>query len=164
MIKRASIAAPLWFCLAGALTGQAAASTDCSAITESASRQALDRLVVAGDDGAAACLSGSLRSLDGGELEDALVALGRYGENKPEKLLLLAHRGILAKASLASAVSKLPSSLSDDLEAQAATLEARRSLFASVVQSNLLVERQLVLRSLASAISDIRSATSAVRF
>jgi hypothetical protein len=120
----------------------------------------MDRLVETGDDQAASCLARSLNSLHGGELEDALMALGWYGESKPMEMLLLAHRGVLPQTSLASAVTMLPTSLSDDFGAQAAALEARRSLFAKVAQPKLFAKRQLALRSLASAISDIRSAGS----
>lgn len=118
----------------------------------------MDRLVERGDDQAASCLARRLHSLDGGELEDALVALGRYGESKPRELLLLAHRGVLAQASLADAVTMLPNSLSDDFGAQAAALKARSALFKKVAQPKLFTERRLVLRSLASAISAVRSA------
>ena len=160
MNKRALIAVPLWLCLAGAFARPATATVGCPALTDSAASQALDRRVEEGDHGAAACLARSLHSLDGGELEDALVALGRYGENNPVELLLLAHRGIMAKASMASAVTMLPGSLSDNLEAQAAALEARRSRFTKIGRSDLSAERQIALRSLASAIEEVRSVGS----
>ena len=71
-----------------------------------------------GDDRAAHCLALGLQSLDGGELEDALVAFGLYGDRKPIKLLALAHQGTLSRQSLTDAVQMLPLSLTDDMQGQ----------------------------------------------
>jgi hypothetical protein len=157
--KHALTAIPLWLCLT-ALAAPVALPANCPELKNSAASQALDRMTEEGDDHAASCLAGSLHSLDGGELEDALVALGRYGDSRPKELLLLTHGGILEKSSLASAVTMLPSSLSDNLQAQAAALEARRSRFRKVAHPKLLAERELVLQSLASAIIDMRAIKS----
>jgi hypothetical protein len=121
----------------------------------SAASQALDRRVEAGDRQAAFCLAIGLHSLNGGELEDALVALGRYGDQRPTELLQLTRQGALAKQSLADAVAMLSLSLADDLHAQAAVLKARRDRFRKIVQPSLTAERGLALRSIGAALSDI---------
>lgn len=85
--------------------------------------QGLERRAEAGHGQAAFCLAWDLHSLDGGELEDALVALGQYGDRHPVELLSLAHRRTLSKRSLADAVRMLPLSLSDDFQAQLTAME-----------------------------------------
>lgn len=145
-------------CVAGS-TGAAPASvkTDCPQLATSAATQALDRRVEAGDRQAAFCLAVGLHSLDGGELEDALVAFGRYGDHRPAELLELANRGALSKLSLADAVSMLPLSLTDDPQAQATAMKARRERFKKVIQPALTAERDLALRSIETALADIQT-------
>jgi hypothetical protein len=95
--------------------------------------------------------------LDGGELEDALVALGRYGDRRPAELLLLTHQGTLSRLSLARAVRMLSLSLSDDLPAQARAVKARRQRFREVALPALVAERDLALKSVDSALAEIRT-------
>jgi hypothetical protein len=95
--------------------------------------------------------------LDGGELEDALVALGRYGDHRPADLLELANGGALSKLSLADAVSMLPLSLSDDPHAQATAMKARREGFRKVVRPELRAGREVALRSIERAIREIQA-------
>lgn len=138
----------------------ASVPASCPPFENIASSQALDRRVAAGDSGAAFCLAAGLRSLDGGELEDALVALGRYGDRKPSQLLLLAHRGVLTRWSLARAVRMLPLSLTDDLERQVRVLKGRRDRLRKLAQPALRAERELALHSIESALREIRVHTA----
>jgi hypothetical protein len=100
-------------------------------------------------------LAAGLHSLDGGELEDALIALGQFGDQRPAELLRLAHRGLLSKASLADAVQMLPLSMADDLHAQTTALRIRREQFAAVALPTLVAERDLAVRSIESTLADI---------
>ena len=131
---------------------------DCPQLATSAMSQALDRRVEAGDRQAALCLTVGLDSLDGGELEDALVALGRFGDHRPAELLELANRGALSNVSLADAVSMLPLSLSlsDDAHAQARAMKARRDRFRNVVQPTLRAERKVAVHSIETALAEIQ--------
>jgi hypothetical protein len=137
----------------------ASVPTDCEQ-PSSTRGQAFDRQAGSGDSRAAQCLAVGLDSLDGGELEDALVALGRYGDHRPTKLLALAHQGTLSKPSLADAVRMLPLSLADNFGRQRRALEARRSRFRNVSQSTFSAERELALRSIDSALAELGRAPS----
>lgn len=99
-----------------------------------------------------------LRSLDGGELEDALIALGRYGDRKPVELLTLSHQGTLPMPSLADAVRMLPSSWSDNFVRQQLLLQARRNRFTNVSQWRLSAERKLAQRSIDAALVELARA------
>ena len=145
----------LWLA-ANALGAPASPTLSCPHRTTSAGSQALDWRVEAGDSRAAFCLATRLQSLDGGELEGALVALGQYGDQRPGELLLLARRGVLSRLSLADAVTMLPLSLTDDLPAQARAMKNRRDRFRRVAQPALFTERDLALRSIDSALAEIR--------
>jgi hypothetical protein len=114
----------------------------------------LGRRAASGDSRAAHCLAVGLRSLDGGELEDALVAFGRYGDLRPIKLLSLSHQGTLPLRSLADAVTMLPLSWSDDFSRQQLALRARRDRFSKVSQAGLSAERGLALRSIDAALAE----------
>jgi hypothetical protein len=133
----------------------ASARPRCPQLKNSASAQVLDRRVEAADGRAALCLAAGLHSLDGGELEDALIALGQFGDQRPAELLRLAHRGLLSKASLADAVQMLPLSMADDLHAQTTALRIRREQFAAVALPTLVAERDLAVRSIESTLADI---------
>jgi hypothetical protein len=114
----------------------------------------LGRLAESGDSRAARCLAVGLPSLDGGELEDALVALGRYGDLRPIRLLALSRQGILPMRSLADAVAMLPLSWSDDFGRQQLVLKARRTRFGRVSQPGFSAERELALRSIDAALAE----------
>lgn len=140
---------------ASAAAAPASVPTSCPQFTNNATSQALDRGAAAGDARAAFCLAVGLHSLDGGELEDALVALGQYGDRQPAELLQLAHRGTLSRQSLADAVTMLPLSLSDDLRVQERAMEVRRAQFKKVAEPALVAEQEFVLQSIGSALADI---------
>ena len=153
MKTAAFLIAPLAICLTSSAIAAASVAADCEQLS-SARSQALDRHAESGDSRAAHCLAIGLRSLDGGELEDALVALGRYGDHRPMELLTLAHRGTLSRRSLADAVRMLPSSMSDDFVRQHRTLKVRRDRFIRVSEPTLSAERKLALRSIDSALAE----------
>jgi hypothetical protein len=102
-------------------------------------------------------LSLLLPSLDGGELEDALVALGQYGDLRPVELLMLSHQGTLSRHSLAKAVGMLPLSLTDNMQGQLTAMNRRRDQYRRIAQPELTTERQLALQSIESALAEIRT-------
>ena len=144
---------PLWLASSASIQAE---SSKCSRLATEASRQGLDQRVEKGDPEAARCLALALRSLDGGELEDALVALGQFGDHRPADLLSMARQGTLSKRSLVDAVAMLPLSLSDNLPAQAAALKGRHDKYSKVVRASLTTEQELVLRSIDTALRDLR--------
>lgn len=138
-------------------------ASDCAPVSNSEQAQALDRRAESGQRRAAFCLAVGLRSLDGGELEDALVALGLYGDRHPADLLALTHRGVLSKRSLTDAVGMLPLSLADDPTAQLKAMEARRYRFRRVVALELASERRIAMQAGESALREIRAHLGADR-
>lgn len=138
----------------GSSVAAASVVTDCQQLSSEQS-QALDRAAGFGDTRAATCLALGLRSMGGGELEDALVALGRYGDHRPVSVLALTHRGTLSRRSLADAVSMLPLSFADDIGRQKQALESRRNRFRNVSQSQFSAERDLALRSVDAALAEL---------
>jgi len=128
----------------------------CPQLSNSAQAQTLDERVRSGDRHAASCLALRLRSLDGGELEDALVALGQFGDGRPVDLLGLALRGELSSRSLSDAVGMLSLSLTDEFPAQLAAMKARRARFRKVTSPELTSERRVALKSIESALAEIK--------
>ena len=156
-MRLAFLSTALPFCLAiSAAEAPASSAYKCPQVSSSARNQALHAQARKGERRAAYCLALHLRSLDGGELEDTLVALGQYGDRRPIGLLLLAYHGTLSRRSLADAVSMLPLSLSDDMKAQLTALEARRNRFRRVDEPKVVLERHLALRGINAAVAEIR--------
>ena len=155
MKKLPSLSVSLAVCLSTS-TAVASGLADCPQLASSAPSQSLDRRVEAGDRQAAFCLARSLDSLDGGELEDSLVALGQFGDRRPVELLSLAHRGTLSRHSLAEAVGALPLSLTDNMHGQLQALKLRQARYRRIAQPQLAGERRLVLQSIESALTEIR--------
>jgi hypothetical protein len=98
-----------------------------------------------------------LRSLDGGNLEDSLIALGQFSDHSMERLLIFAKKGQLSKQNLSDALTMLPLSLSDNPGAQLDSLKARRNRVMRVMRKDLFVQRALALRAIDDCVSEIRS-------
>ncbi|MEO6147963.1 MAG: hypothetical protein ABIT70_13175 [Sulfuriferula sp.] len=98
-----------------------------------------------------------LRSLDGGNLEDSLIALGQFSDHSMERLLIFAKKGQLSKQNLSDALTMLPLSLSDNPGAQLDSLKARRNRVMRVMRKDLFVQRALALRAIDDFGSEIRS-------
>ena len=158
MRKLAFISATLPMCVAVCVwSSPARSASKCPQLSSSARSQALDRRARAGNGLAASCLASHLHSLDGGELEDGLRALGQYGDRRPAGLLTLAHRGVLSMLSLADAVSMLPLSMSDDMDGQTVAMRARHDRYSRAGEPMLARERSTALRSIDSAVAKIRA-------
>jgi hypothetical protein len=121
--------------------------------------QQLTGSVEKGNQWASRYLSTNLRNMDGGNLEDSLIALGRFADHKMERLLILAHAGKLSKQELVESLTMLPLSLSDDLPAQLTALKARRALVMRVNQDDLADQKTAALKAIDDFISQINAAT-----
>jgi hypothetical protein len=110
-----------------------------------------------GNRWAAQYLAEHLRQLDGGNLEDALIALGQFSDHNMERLLLFANRGLLSKHELADALTMLPLSLSDNPQAQLDLLKARRNKVMHVIRKNLLGQKAQAVSAIDNFSSEIRS-------
>lgn len=110
-----------------------------------------------GNRWAAQYLAKHLRKLDGGNLEDSLIALGQFSDHNMERLLIFANKSQLSKHELTDALTMLPLSLSDNPQAQLASLKARRSSVMRVTRKELTEQRALALRAIDDFVSEIRS-------
>jgi len=143
--------------LAICVPASASAKPHCPQIPGYAQAEAWDERVRSGDPHAASCLALRLRVFDGAKLEDALVALGEFGDRRPVELLELAHRGELSRDSLSDAVRMLSLSLTDEFPAQLAAMKARRERFRRVTRPELASERRIALKSIDSALAEIKA-------
>lgn len=101
-------------------------------------------------------LAEHLKNLDGGNLEDALIALGEFSERDMARLLFFAHDGILSGPELDDALTMLPLSLSDNAVAQLRLLELRRQKVASITRKELSQQRVLALAAIDGSIREVR--------
>lgn len=98
-----------------------------------------------------------LKELDGGNLEDALIALGQFSHHDVQSLLMFANKGLLTKRELADALTMLPLSLSDDPRAQLSSLQARRGKLVKVNRADLQKQRAQALAAIDAFMSEIVS-------
>jgi hypothetical protein len=94
-----------------------------------------------------------LKQLGGGNLEDALIAIGQFGDHDMEQLLSFAKKGVLSKREFIDSLTMLPLSLGDDLGAQLRYLRTRKSKVMRVTRTDLTQQKAWAL----SAITDIES-------
>jgi hypothetical protein len=113
-----------------------------------------------GNRWAAQYLAKHLKQLDGGNLEDALIALGQFSDHDMERILLLSKNGLLSKRELTDALKMLPPSLSDNPHAQLELLSARRSKVMGVTRKDLSGQKTQALSAINGFASEIRSKNS----
>ena len=116
----------------------------------------LTESVAGGNQWAAKYLALHLRQIGGGNLEDALISLGQFGDRDMESLLMLRKNEILSRHSLEKAVVMVPSSLADELKSQLELLETRKSEVIAVSKEGLMNEK-------AEAIAAIDKVTALIR-
>lgn len=112
-------------------------------------------LVEKGDVWSSKYLTMHLNKLDGGNLEDGLIALGQFSDHHPAGLLELAKNGYLSDRYLSAALTMLPLSLSDDPAAQLKAMRDRRNRIAAVGENGLKDERLKGLKSIDAFIEEI---------
>jgi hypothetical protein len=113
--------------------------------------------VAKGDDGSARNLIGRLKDMDGGNLEDALVALGQFSDIHMDAFLAFAQQGLLSQRELTDALIMLPLSLGDDQSAQLSALQDRKHKVQHVTRTDLLEQRALALQAIDKAIDEVKA-------
>lgn len=122
--------------------------------------QRLQRAVKNGNPAAGKYLAVNLKHLDGGNLEDSLIALGQFSETRATSFLSFAEKGYITNQELEDAVTMLPLSLSDDENAQLAAMETRAKKIGEVTCDELKNQRALALDEIRKFMSEIRVAKS----
>jgi hypothetical protein len=117
----------------------------------------LMHLVEQGNDWSAQYLVEHLRALDGGNLEDSLIALGLFSDHHMERLLIFAKKGQLSKQELSDTLTMLPLSLSDNPAGQLDYLKARKNRVMRVTRKNLSEQKVQALSTIDNFESEIRS-------
>lgn len=124
------------------------------------SNEKLDKLlhfVEGGNRSAAEYLAGHLNTLDGGNLEDSLVALGQFSDHRMEALLDFAKDGRLSEHELREALTMLPLSLSDNPRAQLNVLKARRRCVTRVSRKDLAQVKDAALNAIDDFLAEIKA-------
>lgn len=117
----------------------------------------LNELVKSGNRWAAKYSARNLKSLGGGNLEDALVALGQFSDRDMVGLLMFAKEGLLSAHELTDALTMLPLTLSDNPDAQLNLVMTRRNKAAAVREQALSDQRAHALKALEDFAVEIRS-------
>jgi hypothetical protein len=108
-----------------------------------------------GDTPSARCVASHVQRLDGGDLEDALIALGFYGDHHPRELLKMAKSGKLSRRAFKGALSMLGDSYADRFRAQLKRFVKRRELIRSVSDPSLRPQEWTAIRTLNARIREI---------
>ena len=107
-----------------------------------------------GNRWAALFIAANLNRLDGGDLEDGLVALGLTMNKDPSLVLRLYRDGIIPEAAFKWCVASRPLKLVDNDTATLAFLKQRRKKILSVKMRELVDAKKTALASLDEAIRD----------
>lgn len=118
------------------------------------------RSVRKGNFWAASYLAANLKSLDGGNLEDSLVALGKFSDVDMENFLVLAQKGLISTYEFNSALTMLPLSMSDDQIAQLTAMEDRAKRVKKVARRDLSKQKVSALKAINDFISEIKATMS----
>jgi hypothetical protein len=121
-------------------------------------QQALLKYVASGNIPAAQYLAPHVRRLDGGNLEDALIALGQFSGIHMDALFDLVASGALSDGELQRSLIMLPLTLSDEPDAQLAEMKRRRSQADEVSSTALSRYRKAALASIDAFIAEIERA------
>lgn len=122
--------------------------------------QSLDALVAAGNKFAAQLMAPHLRQLDGGELEDALRAFGRYSIHDMRDFLSLVASRALTQQEASDALTMLPLELDDQFDAQLAALRTRRTAVENVHDSQLQAAAKSALHAIDAFMAEVETARS----
>jgi hypothetical protein len=110
-----------------------------------------------GNRWAAEYLARNLKGLDGGNLEDALIALGQFSDHDMERLLSFANRKLISKHELVDALTMLPLSFSDNPRAELSALGKRRANVQSITKVELSEQKTDAMKAIDDFVSEIRS-------
>jgi hypothetical protein len=118
---------------------------------------ALFRTTSEGNRWAASYLLKHLNKLDGGNLEDAFVAIGQFGDHDMRSLLDYSRQGALPSPILGRVLRMLPLSISDDFGGQLKILEARRRNIEAITQNDLASQKTVAMGAIEQAEARIKS-------
>lgn len=116
--------------------------------------------VSAGNYYAANYLAANLKFLNGGNLEDALRALGSFSNTHMTDLLAFANKGVISEHELTDALTMLPLSMSDNQAAQLSAMQVRRSRVNQITRSDLANQKSVALKAIDDFIAEIKSSQS----
>ena len=119
--------------------------------------QQLIQLAGNGNRWAAQYLAKNLNQFDGGDLEDALVGLGRFSVHDMTSFMMLSKNGTISERNFSDALTMLPLSMSDDQHAQLVELAARRRAVLGVKGRDLSIQRKLAIDSIDKFVKEVRS-------
>lgn len=122
--------------------------------------QSLIKVVAGGDVVAAAYLAPRIRRLEGGNLEDALTALGEFAEKRMKEFLELVKAGKITTHELNDSLTMLPLTLSDEPSAQLSAMKKRRAQVEQITDPALSDYRAAALKSIDSFIAEIQVSMS----
>ncbi|MFA6011949.1 MAG: hypothetical protein WC799_18295 [Desulfobacteraceae bacterium] len=108
----------------------------------------LIELVGNGNRWAAVYLIEHLKNLDGGDLEDSYIALGKFSDHEFEYLLLFVKNKQLHIDQLTDALTMLPLSVSDNPQAQLTILYSRIKEAIRVTRKDLMKEKIHALKAM----------------
>ena len=117
----------------------------------------LDRLTERGNIVGAQYLAQHLKQLDGGNLEDSLIALGMFAKRHPEDFLSLSKDGTISDRELVDSLTMLPSDLTDNLKGQAREMRVRRERIAKVGRSDLQEKKGVALKGIDDHLAELIS-------
>lgn len=98
-----------------------------------------------------------LKQLDGGNLEDSLIALGMFAKRHPEEFLFLSQNGTISDREFVDSLTMLPSEMTDNLKAQAQEMRARRERIAKVERSDLQEKKDVALKGIDHHLAELAS-------
>lgn len=93
--------------------------------------------------------------LDGGELEDAYIALGESFDSKPRVLLREFKKRRMTENQFTQALLMLPLSLTDDVRGELTALKARKKTILSIKDAALNHQKKMAAKVLDSQIEQI---------
>lgn len=114
------------------------------------------KLTAKGNWWAAMYLGENLHYFDGGNLEDALVALGEFADRDMTRFVLMLHDGHIERQGFVNALQTSPESLTDDFDGQLKSFIQRKRLLLQVNQRSLFAERRLGLDVVSGAIDEAK--------
>ena len=106
---------------------------------------------------AAVVIASNLRKLDGGDLEDSLVALGVTINKTPSLLLSFYRDGVINKIELESCCRSTPLDLPENARAHLSYLQKRKRSVSSVKTASLQIARSMALIYIEEAIQEVRN-------
>lgn len=122
--------------------------------------QALDALVAGGNKYAARLLAPHVRHLEGGELEDALRAVGQFATHAMPDAVDLCLSGALTEREFRDALTMLPVGLEDNFAGQLTELQTRRSAIGELADPRARELKETAAASIDAFISEVERAQS----